>query len=181
MPNPHTLRQKVREDAERAINRRMQQDQLDDDDLDRAVDEWDLNNYREFFSDCREEGTSTSRCGAIWTKLKERGDAPTKDDGDPDVGNDDAPASAAPALPIPENVEQIEDAITMADAVYLVVTTGCPTCNQVKEQLSSWIDSGDVEVANVQDSDKAADIVMETGLEAVPSLVLENDGEYITV
>lgn len=181
MARPNTLRQKVREEAEREINRRMEQRNLDDNDLDTAKEEWTLASYQEFFSDCREAGNDTSRCGALWSQLKERGDAPTEAGGEPDVGNDDAPASAQPALPIPENVEQIEDAITMADAVYLLTTTGCPTCAEVKEQLADWIDSGDVEVANVQESETAVDIVMETGIDAVPSLVLENDGEYITV
>lgn len=178
MPKPNTVRQQVREDAERAINRRMEQQQLADDDLDRAAEEWDLSEYTAFFSDCREAGEPTSRCGAIWTRLKERGDVQTGDDGGDDAGNEDAPAAAMPALPVPETVDELEEELRNAERVHLLVTTGCPTCNQVKEELSDWIDEGLVEVQNVQESDLAADIVLETGLDALPALVMENDGEF---
>jgi len=181
MPKPNTLRQQVREDTERAINRRLEQQQLTEEAVDRALEEWETDSYEEFFADCRQAGEDTSRCGALWTRLKEMGDVPTDEGGDVDPGNDEAPAAAEPALPVPETVEQIEDAFVMADQAYLVVTTGCPTCNEAKEELSDWIDEGLLEVVNVQESDKGADIVMETGLDALPAMVIEEDDEYITV
>lgn len=181
MPHPNSLRQAVREDAERAINRRLEQDMLDESDLDMAAEEWDLDEYESFFADCREAGHDTSRCGAIWTRLKERGDAPTGGTAGDDMENDDAPEAAMPALPVPETIDELEAEFQDADNVHLLVTTGCPSCNQAKDALSDWIDDGLVDVANVQESDLAADIVIETGLDALPALVMENDGEFTPV
>lgn len=181
MAKPNTFRQNVREDAERAVNRALEQNNLDDDELETARSEWTKDSYDEFFADCRRAGKSTSKCGALWTRLKEMGEAPTGDDGGDEAGNPDAPAAAEPALPVPETVEEMEQAFMDADNTYLVVTTGCPVCNEAKEELSSWIDDGLVDVVNVQDSDLAADIVLETGLEGLPALVIENDGEYVPI
>lgn len=181
MAKPNTLRQKVREDAEREINRRIEQRVVSEAELDRAAEEWTLDSYEEFFGDCRRAGEDTSRCGALWTRLKERGDVTMNDDTEPDVGNADAPASASPALPVPETVEQIEDAFVMADQAYLVVTTGCPSCKQAEEELSDWIDEGLLEVINIQEDDIAADIVIETGLDQAPAIVIEEDDDFIIV
>jgi len=107
MPKPNTLRQQVREDTERAINRRLEQQQLTEEAVDRALEEWETDSYEEFFADCRQAGEDTSRCGALWTRLKEMGDVPTDEGGDVDPGNDEAPAAAEPALPVPETVEGV--------------------------------------------------------------------------
>lgn len=181
MARPNTIRQSVREEAARAINRRMEQTHLDESELELARSEWNLDSYNDFFSDCRTTDRSTSRCGAIWTTLKERGDAPT--DGEDTAGepSEDSPQAASPALPIPSTVEDMEEQFLAADAVYMVVTTGCPSCEQAKEALQDWIDDGTIEVTDVQTSDKAADIVMETGLDALPALVIESDGEFTPV
>lgn len=179
MPSPNTFRQKVREDAERAINRRMEEQSIGEDALETAKDEWSLESYENFFGDCRSAGHDATRCGALWTQLKEQGEAPAGGEASDDAGNEEAPEAAMPALPVPETMDEMEEQLREAEGVHLIVTSGCPACNEVKDALSDWIDEGLVTVQNVQESDKAADIVIETGVEALPSLVMENDGEFI--
>lgn len=181
MATPNTIRQAVREEAARAINRRMEQTNLGESELETAIAEWDLSAYEKFFADCRSAGKSTSKCGAIWTSLKERGEAPAGGGGDggSDTGNQQE--GTMPSVPVPETVDELEQQFLAADQVYLITTTGCPACEAAQEALEEWISDGTIEVLNVQESDKAADIVIETGLSALPALVMEEDGEFTTI
>lgn len=178
MANPNTTRQKVREEAERAINRELERTQITDEEVETALSEWDVSAYEKFFADCREAGHDTSRCGAIWTTLKERGEIMSGNPDDDADQAEDTPMAAQPALPVPETIEELESELVDADNVYLLVTTGCPSCEQAREALSDWIDDGLVDVLNIQQSDTAADIVIETGLDALPALVLEDNGDF---
>lgn len=178
---PNTLAQNVRERTRKIINQKLERQAVTDAALQTAIDDWDRSSYNAFFADCREAGRETARCGAIWNLLKEQGDAPTGGD---ESSADDASADAGedlPAMPVPETIDDLEADLQEADNVYLVVTTGCPSCNQAKDALSDWIESGLVEVVNVQKSDLAADIVLDTGLDALPALAMETDGEFTAI
>lgn len=181
MPTPNTLRQNVREKTEKEINRRLERAKVTDEELDTARAEWTLSDYNSFVGDCTKSDRDMARCGAIWNLLKEAGDAPTggDDDSADDSGVDDD--RRLPAGPDPETVEQLEEEFRAADNVFLVTTPGCPSCAQAKEALSDWIDEGVIRVENVQESDKAADIVLETNLDALPALVIEHDGRFAAV
>lgn len=181
MARPNTTRQNVIEEAEKAINRRIERSRVDDADLDLARDEWALSDYNSFISDCTTTNRDMARCAAIWGLLKDAGDAPTGgDDGDDADGGSDTDRRL-PAGPDPETVDELEEELRAADNVYLVTTTGCPSCQQAKEALSDWIDNGIVTVADVQTDDTAAEIVMETNLDALPALVIEHDGRFAII
>lgn len=181
MPDPNTLRQNVREDAQKAINRRIERAKVTDADLDTARSEWDLSDYNSFVGDCTKTDRDMARCGAIWNLLKEAGDAPQGGTDDDAEETDLDDPDRMPATPGPETVDELEEELRAADQVYLIVTTGCPSCAQAKERLSDWIDEGVVQVEDVQESDKAADIVLETNLEALPALVIEHDGRLAAI
>lgn len=181
MATPNTIRQAVREETARAINRRMEQQNLGSSELETARDEWNLSAYEKFFSDCRSAGKSTSKCGALWSTLKDRGEAPTGGSSGGEGGADTDQEDAMPSVPVPETVDELEQQFLAADQAYLITTTGCPACEQAQEALSEWISDGTIEVLNVQESDKAADVVIETGLSALPALAIEEDGEFTTV
>lgn len=191
MARPNTFRQNVQEKARKAINRKFERASLTDGDLDRAFDAFATHEYNAFFKDCREAGHPTERCGALWNRLKERGNVPTPDPAAPDDPTDDADVSddrvaAGPptpddGAPEPETLDDLEAELAEADAVYLITTTGCPSCAAAKDALKDWLDAGLVTEANVQESDLGADIVMEQGIDALPAMVIESDGERLTI
>lgn len=191
MAQPNTLFNNVRERAEKAVNRALERQGLTDAEIDDASDEFATSTYNAFFADCRSAGKTTSRCGALWNALKERDLAPTgpsaadiMDDDTTETATgttDDTDVGRMPSTPGPETIDELEAEFRQADQVYLVVTSGCPSCNQAKEALSDWIDDGTIQVANVQTDDVAADIVIETNLDALPALVMEVDGRRAIV
>lgn len=191
MARPNTFVQNVQDKARKAINRKFERESLTDADLDRAFGNFATHEYNAFFKDCRESGHPTERCGALWNRLKERGDVPTddgppRDDADAEAGVSadrvaDGPPTPSPAAPEPETIDDLEAELAAADAVYLLTTTGCPSCAAAKDALKDWLDAGLVSEENVQESDLAADIVMEQGIDALPAMVLENDGERVTI
>jgi glutaredoxin len=61
--------------------------------------------------------------------------------------------------------------------VVLLTTTGCKPCSQAKDYLQPQIDTGEIEVLDVQKSDEAANLVAKHGFKGVPKLlVLRADG-----
>lgn len=191
MPTPNSFRQNIREKARKAVNRKFERDAITDADLDDAVSEFTTDSYNEFFSDCRESGHPTERCGALWNRLKERGDVPTGGDGDGGSGATDSgpsdqmtttePPTPDPGAPEPETIDELEEALVDCDQVYLITQPGCPACQQAKEVLADWIDEGLVSVEDVQESDLGADIVVENDIGALPAMVMETDGERVTI
>lgn len=191
MAQPNTFRNNVRERAQKEVNRRIERRKVGEDEIDEAADEFNLSGYNAFFADCRGAGKSTARCGALWALLKERGDAPTGDTSSSSSGGggeqtasgttDDEGVGRMPAQPGPETVEDLEAEFRSADQVFLVVMNNCPGCDQAEDALSDWIDDGLIEVVNVEEDDVAADIVIETNLDALPALVMETDGRRAIV
>lgn len=188
MAKPNTFRANVRERAQKAARRAIERSQVDETDLSLALSVYPTDTYNAFFGACREDGQSTERCGALWAILKERGRVSTGDtttDMTTDNGTETATGRTAdegiarePVSEAPETIEDAEQAISEADAAYLIVTDGCPGCTEAKREMKDWIDAGFIEVLNIMTSDKAADIAIEEGLEALPILVLEDDGAF---
>lgn len=175
------FRDAIEDEMRDEVSRRIEQQAVTDDLLDEAAANWNTSDYNDFFADCRGAGHDTRRCGAIWGSLKDRGDVETGGSASSSSGSSGGGSAPMPSAPGPETVEQARDELKDADAVHLLVTTGCPTCQQAKEALGEWIEEGLVAVQNVQTSDKAADIILETGIDALPALVIENDGELEAV
>lgn len=80
VPNYDALRERVKDDAESAVNDRLGDTDDSDDAADGLLDPsdivsrgWDLSEYNDFFSDCRQAGYSASDCGSMWTAAKEAG------------------------------------------------------------------------------------------------------------
>lgn len=188
MAKPNTLRQNIRERGEKRMRRAIERNQIDETDLSLALSVYPTDTYNDFFGACREDGQTTERCGALWAVLKERGDVPTgetttdmSDDDTTETATgrtDDTGVAREPVSDEPETIDDVEQLISEADQGYLLVTDGCPDCNTAKQEMQDWIDSGFVEVLNIQTSDKAVDIVIDQNVEAVPVLVMEDDGEF---
>lgn len=186
MAHPNTFRTNVMDRARKAMRRSIERAELTDADLDAAFDDYPTDDYNSFFGACREAGHATERCGALWAVLKERGRVPTGEPPSDMNPNDDIQTATGttsdegigrePVSSAPETVDDLEAQFREADQVYLITTDGCPSCAQAKEALADWIDTGMVQVENIQHSDLAADIVIDLNIEGTPTLVMENDG-----
>lgn len=175
MAGPKTLRQRVRERTRKAINRALERDQIAEEEVQAAADAFDLSDYNTFFGECREAGKTTERCGALWNRLKERGIVPTGTSSS--AGGGSTSRSGSPDTPAAD-LDGLEDEIRGVDAAYLIVTDGCPSCAQAKEVLSGFIDAGTIEPVDPAESGLGADIVLETDLDQVPTLVVQDNGQF---
>jgi len=62
-----------------------------------------------------------------------------------------------------------------------LTSTGCAPCSEAKKQLQDKIDSGEIEVLNVQTSAEAADLAQKHNLYSVPKLlVLDRQGNVFS-
>ena len=63
--------------------------------------------------------------------------------------------------------------------VYLITSTGCPSCDMVEREMKNDIDRGSIQVLNVQESDLGADLVIKLQIMEVPKMVYEKiDGTF---
>ncbi len=67
--------------------------------------------------------------------------------------------------------------------LYLILAgAGCPGCEEAIEAYEKEIASGDIEVHDIQDSEKAMEIVIALGIYALPALVAEDmNGNYMVI
>lgn len=191
MASPQSFRQKVREEARKAINRAIERDEVTETEIEQARREFDLTNYQDFFANCRTLGKTTERCGALWNRLKELGEAPVPDEtsgeGSSNAATTSSRSGSGASAKQPSggttatNLDELEDEMAGADAVYLVITSGCPSCTQAKQALKEFIDNGLVETVDPATSDIGADIILETDISALPTLVMENNGTFTEI
>jgi len=104
------FRDRVKSEAEEAVNEQLGRSESGSDDTDDggsgevlssseiASRGWDLADYNSFFADCREAGYNASDCGSMWTAAKEAGMVDTgsvepADDGGGGETDDTASAS----------------------------------------------------------------------------------------
>lgn len=126
--------------------------------------EWD--SYREFVSACmKEEGGGKENmklCAKHWRKIK----------GKPEPEDKPKPKSGA------KTDSELAKMYEQAEGVYLITDTGCPGCKSAKAHMKKEIEKGLITVLNLQQSDKAVDMLMVLNLMAVPVMIVELDGEY---
>jgi hypothetical protein len=54
----------------------------------------------------------------------------------------------------------------------LLTTTDCPPCSEAKKEIQAHIDSGEIEVLDIQKSDFAADLAAKHHFYSVPKLLV---------
>lgn len=60
----------------------------------------------------------------------------------------------------------------------LLTTTNCEPCSAASQYLKKYVDTGQIEVLDIQKSDEGADLVQQHGLTSLPRLlILDADGQ----
>lgn len=124
--------------------------------------------YMTYQAAMRERGHDSDTTSDAWHELREQGEIPGGD------GSSSGSSSSDGGDDTGDGGEEMAD----VDAVYMITTTGCAGCEMAKDHMSEYIEDDLIEPINLQESGKAADIAMELGITAAPTMVVEEDGEY---
>jgi glutaredoxin len=93
----------------------------------------------------------------------------------------DAPDADAAAVSLDgidrEDVEAVRATLTgeTDEDVYLLTEPACPACAMAKLALDEQIRAGNVEQLNIQESDRAAELLVDHGVVGVPAIVAVGD------